>query len=622
MCHMKLDMMLTELGYKPTGSPPRLSVYLTNSLEEGEPANQTLPFAQWLSNEVKQANAIKRDMPIMCVIGNPPYAGNSTNKGPWITGLLDVYKKEPGGKVKLKERNPKWLNDDYVKFIRLSEYLIERNGQGVLGFITNHGYLDNPTFRGMRWHLLKTFDKLYVLDLHGNTKRKEVAPDGLADVNVFDIQQGVAILIGVRTEKTTKEDLTKKPLARVFHADLWGARASKYSRLSEGTLGTLDWNELVLVAPQYVLTPRDYDKQETYDEGFRLDELMPVNSNGIVTARDSLTIGIDKEKLLERVQDFASLPPEEARKKYRLKADVDDWTVASAQADLNASLPENKIVRISYRPFDIAWTYYTGISRGFHCRPRSDVMQHYLLGENVGLLVTKAVKDHTYGHAFVTRNISEAIFLSATTGSNAMNFPLYLYSGQKDLHQERQINFDLKIFAKLRKLANHPERGEPTELQVLDYVYGVLYCPDYRNEYSQFLKTGYPRIPWPETQDLFWNVSDKGSELRRLHLMEPLAVGNVSFPLRGTGQAKVEDIEYKDEQVWINSEQYFDNVPVTAWRTCIGSYQPARKWLKDHKGRTLSFDEIKHYQRILKVLAETDRIMNTIVLKTAEETEK
>ena len=220
MCHMKLDMILTELGYKPTGNPPRLGVYLTNSLEEGEPANQTLPFAQWLSNEVKQANTVKRDMPIMCIIGNPPYSGESANKGDWIMGLMEAYKKEPGGKEKLKERNPKWINDDYVKFIRFSEHLIEKNGEGVLGFITNHGYLDNPTFRGMRWHLLNTFDKLYVLDLHGNSKKKEVSPDGSPDKNVFDIQPGVSIIIAIK-KQSGKE---KKPLAEVHHADLWGRK--------------------------------------------------------------------------------------------------------------------------------------------------------------------------------------------------------------------------------------------------------------------------------------------------------------------------------------------------------------------------------------------------------------
>ncbi len=210
MCHMKLDMMLTKMGYKPSGNPPRLGVYLTNSLEEGERANQTLPFAHWLSQEAREANTVKNDVPVMCIIGNPPYSGESANKGDWIMGLMDAYKKEPGGEEKLKERNPKWINDDYVKFIRFAEHLIEKNGEGVLGFITNHGYLDNPTFRGMRWHLLKTFDKIWVLDLHGNAKKKEVTPDGAPDKNVFDIQQGVALIVAMKKQHDAK---LEKPLA-------------------------------------------------------------------------------------------------------------------------------------------------------------------------------------------------------------------------------------------------------------------------------------------------------------------------------------------------------------------------------------------------------------------------
>jgi hypothetical protein len=247
MCHMKLEMILTALGYTPSGTPPRLSVYLTNSLEEGEPANQTLPFAQWLSNEVKQANTVKRDMPIMCVIGNPPYSGQSANKGDWIMRLMEPYKTEPGGKEKLNERNPKWINDDYVKFIRLSEYLIEKNGDGVLGFITNHGYLDNPTFRGMRWHLLDTFDKLYVLDLHGNAKKKEVTPEGKPDKNLFDIQQGVSIIIAVKK----RAGKGKKPLADVLHADLWGEREAKYETLRTSGLTGKQWQRIEHRAPQY-----------------------------------------------------------------------------------------------------------------------------------------------------------------------------------------------------------------------------------------------------------------------------------------------------------------------------------------------------------------------------------
>jgi predicted helicase len=237
---MKLDMILTELGYKPTGTPPRLSVYLTNSLEEGESANQSLPFAHWLSNEVKQANAIKRDMPIMCVIGNPPYSGVSQNMGAWISGLIEDYKYIDG--VHFGEKKH-WLHDDYVKFIRLAESLINKNREGVLGFITNHGYLDNPTFRGMRWHLLNSFDKIYVLDLHGSSKKNEVTPEGLPDKNVFDIPLGVAIIIAVKKKEGAEG------LAEVYHGDLWGERAEKYKKLFEGTLSGMVVNKINCLAP-------------------------------------------------------------------------------------------------------------------------------------------------------------------------------------------------------------------------------------------------------------------------------------------------------------------------------------------------------------------------------------
>lgn len=355
MCHMKLDMMLTKMGYKPTGiTPPRLGVYLTNSLEEGEKVNQTLPFAQWLSNEAKQANTVKNDVPVMCVIGNPPYLGEGGKSEGWIGHLMDDYKKEPGGKQKLQERNPKWLNDLYVKFIRMSSHFIEKNGEGVLGFITNHGYLDNPTFRGMRWHLLDTFDKIWVLDLHGNAKKKEVSPDGSPDKNVFDIQQGVAIIIAVKKKRDGKAE---KPLAQVMHGDLWGSRREKNEALIGGKPASLSAEKLLNKAPQYPFVMRDFTLEAVYRSGFGVEDLMSVNSVGIVTARDSLTIDMDREELWKRVEDFTKLDAEVLRQKYALGKDVQDWSVENAKADVNANFSSENLVRISYRPFDDRWTF-------------------------------------------------------------------------------------------------------------------------------------------------------------------------------------------------------------------------------------------------------------------------
>lgn len=616
MCHMKLDMILTELGYKPTGMPPRLSVYLTNSLEEGDPANQTLPFAQWLSNEVKQANTIKRDMPIMCVIGNPPYSGISHNMGEWITGLIEDYKYVDG--THFGERKH-WLHDDYVKFIRLSEHLIEKNGEGVLGFITNHGYLDNPTFRGMRWHLMQTFDKIYVLDLHGNAKKKEIAPDGRPDKNVFDIQQGVAIIIAV------KKRCKSKGLAEVHHGELWGSREEKYQALIAGHIDKMMPQRLDCAAPQFAFVPRNHDLAEQYGNGFGLAEFMPANATGIVTARDSLVIDFTKEGLMQRIARFADpvKTDEQVRSEFfpgkkagkYAPGDSRGWKLPAARKSLLKSDWQSDIKPLAYRPFD---------TRAILYRPdmvdwgRFDFMRHLLARQNLSLLTTKAHRDDAFAHVSVCETISEVIGLSPRTASNSVNFPLYLYPSEQEFDQTRRVNFDEKLYARLQTLATHPTHGAPDEVAVFDYIYGVLHCPAYRSTYAEFLKSDFPRIPWPVTPDEFWDVSAKGAALRKLHLMDAAAIGPTPFPFLGEGGSVVDKPRFEDGKVWINATQYFDNALEVSWGFYIGGYQPAQKWLKDRKGRALSFEDVKHYQRILKILSETDRIMGEITMAFAK----
>lgn len=602
MCHLKLDMVLREYGYQPTASPPRVSVYLTNSLEEGEAANQTLPFAQWLSNEVKEANKIKRDMPIMCVIGNPPYSGHSQNKGEWITNLIDSYKKEPGG-GKLKERNSKWINDDYVKFIRMAEALIEKNGQGVLGFITNHGYLDNPTFRGMRWHLLKTFDKIYVIDLHGNAKKKEIASDGTPDKNVFDIQQGVAIIIGIKREPSGHR------LATVYQGDLWGARSSKYSSLWECSAPKLASAAIGLREPEYRFLQRNQALEGHYEEGFKLDKMMPVTSMGVMTKRDTVTIQFEASDVATTIRDFTILKREALEQKYRDIADARDWHLAGVKSNIQRFGPDH-VRPILYRPFDYRFTYYTDFSRGFLAYPVYDVGRHMLQSNICLTTIRKADVIQGWSHALCLDGIMVHHALSMKEGNYI--FPLYLYPEPSELDQSRRVNFEPKLYAKLRALAAHPARGEPDEVAVFDYIYGVLHCPAYRETYSEFLKIDFPRIPWPPSPDVFWDVSDKGGQLRRLHLMEGAAIGETPYSFVGKGEGKVEKPDFRNGAVWINKEQRFETAPEVSWGFYIGGYQPAQKWLKDRKGRTLDFEDVQHYQRILKILAETDRIMKTI----------
>ncbi|WP_219993532.1 type ISP restriction/modification enzyme [Asticcacaulis tiandongensis] len=607
MCHMKLDMILTEMGYRPTGTPPRLSVYLTNSLEEGDPANQTLPFAQWLSNEVKQANAIKRDMPIMCVIGNPPYSGHSSNKGEWIENLMSDYKVSPELK---RPAQAKWLSDDYVKFIRFAEHMIGKNGEGVLGFITNHGYLDNPTFVDMRNHLRQTFDRIYILDLHGNAKKKEVSPDGTPDKNVFDIMQGVAIIVAVKR----RNDNPSKKAAKILHGDLWGDRAIKYQALWKGTVTELASEDVSPEVAPWRFKSVNKILDATYQDGISIVGLFSGNgspSPGFATQHDEFAISSSKVEALSKVEKFLSSTSEEnARQMFSLCAQK-QWNYFRAIQEIKVKDIESLANVVSYRPLDNRWSIF---NKNILVHIRHRVSKHFINKENISLIITKnsgAIGSPNFDAVFSSRHASD---LNLFRRGGAYIFPLYLYPEDGELDQARRVNFDPKLYKKLQKLATDDVRGTPDEVAVFDYIYGVLHCPAYRSTYAEFLKIDFPRIPWPTSPAEFWDVSDKGGQLRRLHLMEPAAIGPAPYPFKGEGDSRVETVRFEGNQVFINATQYFDNVPDISWGFYIGGYQPAQKWLKDRKGRELSFEDVKHYQNIIKILSETDRIMQTISL--------
>lgn len=609
MCHMKLDMILTELGYKPTGRPTRLSVYLTNSLEEGESANPVLPFAQWFSREAEGANIIKRDIPIMCVIGNPPYSGISQNTGEWITSLIEDYKYIDGEHFGERKH---WLNDDYVKFIRLSESLIEENGEGVLGFITNHGFLTNPTFRGMRRHLLDTFDGIRVLNLHGNAAYELFGAQGDRDKNVFDIRVGVSILIAWKKSTRAKDHRTV-----VEYCDLIGSRECKYKLLSESSYYSLSPRRIQPRAGYYFFRDFDHSKVGTYYLGFDVSEFFKKSSSGSISGKDRVNYSFTGREADQKLRFLIEKSDSAIRAKFGLKdQDARDWTVATAKADATKHYPHAELTQILYRPFDKRWTLYTGQSRGLYASPQRDIAFHIRGNAAPALIATKVNRGRSAGYVFCTSSVFD-FHVFDTVGDSSSAFPLYLYPDEQDLDQTREVNFSSRPYKRLQELAMHPESGKPSEMAVFDYIYGVLHCPDYRKTYAEFLKIDFPRIPWPTTPDEFWSVSAKGSELRKLHLMEPRAIGSTPFPFKGEGNNMVEMSSFGEGKVWINETQYFDTAPEVSWNLYIGGYQPARKWLMDRKGRTLSFDEVKHYQRILKILSETDRIMGTIKMKLA-----
>lgn len=585
VAHIKLDMLLSETGYEHK-SDKRLHVYLTNSLEESNKEPRTL-FAQWLSREATEANVIKRDYPVMVMIGNPPYNGESKNKGKWIMSLMDSYKKEPGGKHPLNERNPKWLNDDYVKFIRLAQDYIEKNGEGIIGFINPHGYLDNPTFRGMRWNLLKTFDKIFTIDLHGNSKKKETCPDGSKDENVFDIMQGVSINLFVKTGKKSRDELGK-----VYHKDLYGLRQNKYNYLDKITIENVGYEEITPKAPMYFFVPKDFGLEEEYYNGISVVDLFSLTNVGVFTANDKVLIGHDGKTLCSKVKD-----------------------------NYNNEVSDAYVNIITYRPFDNQYIYYdTKLVE----RSREKIMSHMQHEGNLALLVGRQGQvcgNNSWNLIYIAKGLVDLnIFYRG--GGNV--FPLYAYPENMG-KEERIVNFNKDLYERIAKGLNYlpcyddnilvdptsEYNGVLYPQDLFDYIYAVLHSPSYRERYKEFLKIDFPHIPYPTNWEKFRDLVEKGEELRHLHLMEDLPPQTgVSFPKVGTLQ--VDCYRWKDNRVYINSEQYFEGVPESAWSFYIGGYQPAQKWLKDRKGMTLSFEDVKHYQHIIYVLQQTEQIMKEI----------
>jgi type I restriction-modification system DNA methylase subunit len=602
IAHTRLGLELSELGYD-FESDERLGIYLTNTLEEAKKVSENY-LMQGLSEEAAEANKVKKDLPIMVVLGNPPYSGHSANRSWEMEGkkkvpnfigrLLKDYYQIDG--EPLRERNPKWLQDDYVKFIRFGQWRIEETGVGILAFITNHSYLDNPTFRGMRQQLMSVFSEIYILDLHGNLKKKETCPDGSKDVNVFDIQQGVAIGIFVR-------GLDASGPAKVYHNDCWGLRRSKETRLVTEDVMLTEWIEIEPRAPFYLFKPQDVALLKTYREGMSFSEAMPTNTAGIVTGKDADAIGLKREEVVELTRRH--------------------------------ELPEDVITPLLYRPFDLCYVVY---HERVVTRPRRRVMGHMTAGTNVGLSVGRAgqvIGGEDWNIVLCTREITE-FNLFRRGGNNVA--PLYLYpgEGQADMdyqhwprgRQGRVPNLSREFVEELGRRAKlefvSDGRGDlkgtfgPED--IFHYIYAVFHSPEYRRRYAEFLKIDFPRVPWPPNKRLFGKLCGVGRQLVDLHLMEAEVLEDErkwpAFAIEGTDEVEKGYPKYvakaqqaKKARVYINKEQYFEGVQPEVWEFHIGGYQVCEKWLKDRRGRKLQFDDIRHYQKIAVALAETIRLM-------------
>ncbi len=760
MAHLKLDLLLSQTGYKAKSSQ-RFRVYLTNSLEEHHPDTGTL-FASWLSAEANEANRIKRDTPVMVVMGNPPYSVSSNNKSEWIEKLTADYKKE------LNERNIQPLSDDYIKFIRYGQYFIDKNGTGILAYISNNSFIDGIIHRQMRKNLLESFDSIYILDLHGNAKKKETCPDGSPDQNVFDIMQGVSINIFVKTGKRKKNELGK-----AFHYDLFGKREMKYEFLNKNSLKSTSWNILQTRKDNFFFIPKDYSEEGKYKKGFKIDELFSVNTSGIKTHNDKNLVSFSKfidhnykyhyrvfddryicydlkQVLRNRfnvmkniIIDNKNISLISTRQEStfnfqhvfisKLLIDINSISLQTKEisftfplylypdSDAQQSIEESTERRPNLNPEIVSKIAETiglsfvpekhspplegwsktgvaspplegcpqgGVAVSSPNCPQGGVVPHAkspILTRINGVAIRRNfVEDLPYNPALkeLAREkrkagiLSEVLFWQQVhkgefyridfdrqrvIGNYIVDFYVKTlglvveidgsshddkagYDAQRQAYLEslglkvfRAADGDVKknmelVFQKLEKYivqeygidpaeeattppCGHPSTGGETgtfaPIDLLDYIYGVLHSPTYREKYKEFLKIDFPRVPYP-TIGTFWQLVRLGGELRQIHLLESPVVERyiTQYPMAGSNT--VEAIIYKEGKVYINADQYFDNVPAIAWEFFIGGYQPAQKWLKDRKGRTLGFEDILHYQKIIVALTETDRIMKEI----------
>ncbi len=596
VAHLKLRRVIQEtLGEIPDDSI-KTNIYLTNTLAKPKSVVETnaqqsfFDFSGAINEEAEQADKWKARRPIRVIIGNPPYLASSTNEYD-----ISAYKLETDGLTALKEKNSKWLNDDYVKFIRFSEQHIEKDGKGVLAFISNNGYLDNPTFRGMRASLLRTFDKIYILNLHGNSIKKETAPDGSKDENVFDIRVGVSIIFAI---KTTKNNTWGK----VYYQDLYGLREEKFEKLQNGSF---DFKEIAIDNKTAVFVPQDNANKEEYDKGVSLVELFNIYSAGIVMGRDSLCAQNSKDAIEKVILDFKVKNENDLRVKYSLGKDT-DWKVGEAKKDIESDL--GKPVEIAYRIFDNKWTYYSGKQNGFHCRSRSEVMGNFTNDtDNLGICFTRTDKSQRpYSMVFVTDKITESCYLTTQTAGIATVCPLYI--APNNLLKERAVNFNITQLNTLTKNLTK----EADELDVFNYCYGILYSPAYRKKFNELLKLDYPRVPIPATQEEFDKYATAGKRLIELHLMKANASKDLNLEFDDAQNLTIEQVKYNDGKVYISKVTAICGITEDVWNYYIGGYQIIDKWLKSHKGEVLDYDKFNRLKKIVAIVEETIKIQEEL----------
>jgi len=602
--HLKLTTVLKKWFYE-FDDEDRIQVYLTNTLEPFE-LHTHMPFLRELTEESETADDLKLKKPVLVVLGNPPYSVSSANKSKWIAEKMEDYKKD------LREWNIQPLDDDYIKFIRFAQWKVEQNGKGIVGFVTNNRYLDGSIHRRMRECLLMAFDAIYILNLHGSTRRSPQTAKTQKDENVFDIQQGVAIAILVKNSKGVQKG--------VWYSESLGSREEKYAWLDRNTISTIKWRELKPEQPYYFFVPKDFALGRDYANFKALDEIFRVHTSGVKTHRDHFVVSFTEAELEERIESLrGSETDDQIETRFKL-SNTRDWSLRKAREALKQFDYSNCIVDYAYRPFDIRKICYTSLLVEY---TREQVMGNLLNASNhdcpnIGLVSSKLLSGGDYSHALVTQNVTDKSLLSVKSETFRV-FPLYLLNDERSRQSElfnqaeepgeclSKPNFT-KEFAHFIEEQYAGRSISPKE--IFSYIYAILYSPTYREAYREFLKIDFPRINFVKNYDAFKSISDLGARLVSLHLMKAQMETNTTFNVQGSNV--VEFVKYSEGHVYINNAQFFDRIPDEAWTFYIGGYQVLDKWLKSRKGRELSSVEIEHFLQIVEVIKKTIKYMKQI----------
>ncbi|WP_300717681.1 type ISP restriction/modification enzyme [uncultured Brachyspira sp.] len=653
IAHLKISQTLKEEFDYSLEDDERLNIFLTNTLEnihldEGKEKNNIF---EELNEEMNLAQKTK-EKSILIITGNTPYSRASANKCIFEEEVRKEYKDSleypplaitRNGKIE-KEKNPKWLLDDYVKFIRFAQQKIDnQNAGGIFGFISNNSFLDNPTFRGMRYSLLKSFDEIYIVNLHGNTRKKEVSPDGSKDDNVFDIMQGVSINIFVKNSQKIKDkELEYKKLnpsyykhsndyANVYYYDLYGKREYKYNFLTCNNIKSIEWKKLEYKEPFFLFIKQDEYLQEEYDKFYSLKDMFKISGVGICSKRDNIVFQNDKEKLMKLLNDFISKDKEELYKLYDIGEDSRDWKLDIAIKTIkeNENELENYIMKCHFRPFDFKYTYYVNKSRAFMAYPVYDIFEHFLKDDNnIGLICDRGTKLQELSNIFISNNLIDLHLV----GSGSYIFPLYLYNTPNVRKAIQTENYNVgDLFKKYEEnIFENSDRIENFTINfrnfidkkydchfspedILGYIYAVLFHKTYRTKYIDFLKIDFPKIPFTNSKDIFIKLSVLGTKLYNLHLMKDNDLNKIIGEglYKDDKNNKIEKPLYneKENRLFINKSLYFDKVSKEVCMYKIGGYQVLDKYLKSHKGEDIDYS---YFQKIIQILNKSLILENEI----------